>query len=262
MRGDSRVRDRVGIRGVWVWASLMATFVWTASPALAVPSETHEEKEANLQKQAKGGLFNKWTFDKDAVSNVPAGFATLSLGDSGEAVWRVEIDAGAPTPPNVLAVTAACEPPGCFQLLVAQGLEYEYPDLSVRFRTADNPSGIGGVALGVKDGRNFYAALVEPGAARAQVIRVLDGAVTVLGQTPIALKPIDWHSLRVQRNTIVSKDFIETFVDGVLVLSVEDQTLGTGQVGMVTQGKTAWFFDTFHAVPLFSHRPLSAPAAY
>lgn len=262
MRCDSRGIAWAGIRILFVWASLMAIPVWQVGPALAVPSETHEEKEANLQKQAKGGLFNKWTFDKEVVNNVPAGFATLSLGDSGEAVWRVETDAGAPTAPNVLAVTAACDPSGCFQLLVAQGLEYEYPDLSVRFRTGNDPSGIGGLVLGVKDGRNFYAALVEPATARAQVVRVLDGAVTVLGQMPITLKPIEWHSLRVQRNTIVSKDFIEAFVDGVLVLSVEDQTLGTGQVGMVAQGKTAWFFDTFHAVPLFSHRPLSAPAAY
>jgi len=58
------------------------------------------------------------------------------------------------------------------------------------------------------------------------------------------------------------KDFIEVVVDGVLVLSVEDQALGLGQTGLVVLGSSTVFFDSFHAVPLFSHRPLSAPPAY
>jgi hypothetical protein len=95
-----------------------------------------------------------------------------------------------------------------------------------------------------------------------QVVRKIEGKETVLAQAPVQLKPVDWHSLRVQRNTIISKDFIETFVDGVLVLSVEDQALGLGQVGLMVRGDASFLFDTFHAVPLFSHRPLSAPAAY
>ncbi len=91
---------------------------------------------------------------------------------------------------------------------------------------------------------------------------MVDGQETLLARAAVNLKPVDWHSLRVQRNTIISKDFIEVFVDGVLVLSVEDQALGLGQVGLVIRGKTSTFFDSFHAVPLFSHRPLSTPPAY
>jgi hypothetical protein len=94
------------------------------------------------------------------------------------------------------------------------------------------------------------------------VIRVVDCREAVLAQAPVKLKQVDWHTLRVQRNTIISKDFIETFVDGTLLLSVEDQTLGMGQVGLLASGNSSLLFDSFHAVPLFSHRPLSAPAAY
>lgn len=240
----------------------VAVLLAAAPPVSAVPLESHEEKESNLKKQATGGLFKKWTFDTDAANAVPGGFSPLSLEEGSQAAWAVAPDATAPSVPNVVAVTSGCDDTSCFRLLVAQGLEYEYPDLTVRFRAADGSDGIGGMVFGVKDARNFYAALVDVGRRSAQVIRMVDGAIVVLGQTPVTLKAIDWHSLRVQRNTIISKDFIETFVDGVLVLSVEDQALGTGQVGLLTQGKTSLFFDTFHAVPLFSHRPLSAPAAY
>jgi hypothetical protein len=95
-----------------------------------------------------------------------------------------------------------------------------------------------------------------------QVVRVTTGPDTLLGQAPVNFKATDWHTLRVQRNTIISKDFIETFVDGTLVLSVEDQVLGMGKVGLTVKGQSSWFFDSLHAVPLFSHRPLSSPPAY
>ncbi|MCC6139119.1 MAG: hypothetical protein IT389_00725 [Nitrospira sp.] len=233
-----------------------------AGPVWAVPRESHEEKEANLKQQATGGLFHKWTFDKDPIKSIPGGFVPLSSGAGVSAMWSVEADETAPSVPNVVGGASLCEDRACFRLLIAQGLEYEYPDLAMRMRSADGAGGVGGIVFALRDAQNFYAALVDLGAKRAEVIRVIEGVPTVLGQAAVTLKPIDWHSLRVQRNTIVSKDFIETFVDGVLVLSIEDQMLGTGQVGMALQGKTSLFFDTLHAVPLFSHRPLSAPAAY
>ncbi|HWC51907.1 MAG TPA: hypothetical protein VG453_09465, partial [Nitrospira sp.] len=75
-------------------------------------------------------------------------------------------------------------------------------------------------------------------------------------------KPVDWHSLRMNRDTIISKDVIEVFFDGRLMLSVQDQTLGLGEVGLVVRGQSPLHFDSLHAVPLFSQRPVSNPAAY
>ena len=109
---------------------------------------------------------------------------------------------------------------------------------------------------------NFHAALVDLAAKTVTVIKVNDGQETVIGETPITPKAVAWHSLRVQRNTIISKDFIETTFDGQMLPSVQDQTLRIGLVGLVARGKTTLHFDSLHAVPLFSHRPLSAPAAY
>ena len=227
--------------------------------AYGVPRETQQEKTQNLQQQAKGGLFQKWTFDKDLLNTVPSGFARYS-SDQPLADWFVQGNPTAPSLPNIVTGTSTCE--SCYQLLLVEGLEYEYPDLSIRLRASNGMAGTGGVILGAKDRRNFYAAVVDLHTAQAFVTRMADGQETVLARASVNLKPVDWHSLRVQRNTIISKDFIEVFVDGVLVLSVEDQALGLGQVGLVAWGKTSTFFDSFHAVPLFSHRPLSTPPAY
>ena len=114
----------------------------------------------------------------------------------------------------------------------------------------------------MRDASNFYAAIVDLASKKLEVIRVVDGHLAQLGQTAITPKAVDWHTLRVQRNTIISKDVIETFFDGMLVLSVQDQSLGLGQVGLLVYGKSSLHFDSLHAVPLFSQRPFSNPAAY
>ena len=229
--------------------------------AYAIQNETHEEKTANLRKQAVGGLFQKWTFDQDVPNGQPTSFVKAISTDEPLAEWVVQAHATAPSPPHVVAGSSTCTQ-NCYQLLLAEGMQYEYPDLSVRFHMPEGAVGSGGVVLGVRDARNFYTAIVDPLARQARFVRLSDGLTTVLGQAPVTLKPVEWHSLRVQRNTIISKDFIEVFVDGVLVLSIEDQVLGLGQVGLAVAGTSTMWFDSFHAVPLFSHRPFSSPPAY
>ena len=122
--------------------------------------------------------------------------------------------------------------------------------------------GRGGIVIGLKDETHFYAAVVDLAARKLQVVRVLGEQVTVLGETAITPKPVEWHSLRINRDTIISKDVIEVFFDGRLIQSVQDQTLGRGQIGLLVWGQSPLHFDSLHAVPLFSQRPVSNPAAY
>ncbi|BFU89987.1 MAG: hypothetical protein NTAFB01_11740 [Nitrospira sp.] len=231
------------------------------SPSYGVQKETQEEKAANLKKQATGGLFQRWTFDQDQPNAQPSSFVKGISTDEPLADWAVQDHATAPSPPNVIAGSSSCTQL-CYQMLLVKGLEYEYPDLSVRFHAQEGTSGLGGMVFGVRDTNNFYATIVDPIGQKVQLVRIMNGSELPLAQASISLKKVDWHSLRVQRNTIISKDFIEVFVDGVLVLSVEDQALGLGQIGLIVRGTSTVLFDSFHAVPLFSHRPLSAPPAY
>ena len=230
-------------------------------PGYGVQKETQEEKAANLKKQAVGGLFQKWTFDLDQTNVQPSSFVRGVSTDGPLANWIVQEYATAPSPPNIIAGSSSCTQL-CYQVLLADGLEYEYPDLSVRFHAQEGTAGLGGIVFGVRDTRNFYAVVVDSISQKVQLVRISNGRELLLAQASVNLKPVDWHSLRVQRNTIISKDFIEVVVDGALVLSVEDQALGLGQIGLVVLGSSTVLFDSFHAVPLFSHRPLSTPPAY
>ncbi len=253
-------------RGAAVATALAAALLWgsvSAPVAHAIRAESPSEKAENLKKQAEAGLFKLWNFDQQTVGSVPLGFSALNLGDGPAGTWQVQTDATASSAPNVVLSASPCPSQTCYRLLVADGLQYEYPDLTMHLRSgSDGGRSAGGVVFGVQDAKNFYAAVVDLTQQSLEVIRVVDGKESVLGRATVKLKPLPWHTLRVQRNTIISKDFIETFVDGEPVLSVEDQTLGLGQVGLVARGDSTVQFDNFHAIPLFSHRPLSPPAAY
>jgi hypothetical protein len=227
----------------------------------ALLNETSAEKAEHLKQQANPGLFKTWNFDKDHAGELPAGFSVAAAAARPGATWKVQTQGTAPSSPHVLSGTSNCS--SCMELLVADGLQYEYPDLAVRIYAegAASPGRVG-VAFGMKDSNNFYATVVDLAGKSLEVVRVVEGKESVLGRASLKTKPVDWHSLRVQRNTIISKDFIETFFDGQLAVSVEDQELGTGLVGLVLRGESSVQFDNFNAAPLYSHRPLSPPAAY
>jgi hypothetical protein len=229
----------------------------------AIQTESQAEKQANFKSQALGGLFQRWTFDQQKVEEALGEFSQWVVGGDSPTIWTISVDAEAPSPPNILKAGASCQTGSCYHLLVANKLEYEYPDVTVRMRfPAEGNVGRGGIVIGLKDETHFYAAVVDLAAKKLEVVRVLGEQVTVLGETAITPKPVDWHSLRINRDTIISKDVIEVFFDGRLIQSVQDQTLGRGQIGLLVWGQSPLHFDSLHAVPLFSQRPVSNPAAY
>ena len=258
-----RQRGFVVALAAFVLAVMVAEWTTLHSTVQALQAESQSDKEANFKRQALGGLFHQWVFDTQKPDEPPSGFSPLDFGEGPAAIWQVAADAEAPTKPNVVRGSSSCRESTCYRLLVADKLEYEYPDITVRLQLPGQGAvGIGGVALGVKDAKNFYAVSVDLVGQTLEIVRVIDGKESVLGRAPIKPKAVAWHTLRVQRNTIISKDFMETFFDGQLVASVEDQALGLGRIGLLLRGKTTLSFDSLHAVPLFSHRPFSPPAAY
>lgn len=261
-RRISLTPGRIGMVSVLLTlAVIVGEWSFCVDRSQAIQAETQKEKETNLKDQVQGGLFNRWTFDQQKPGEAPAGFSMLGFGEGEGADWTIKADSDAPSASNVLVVNSSCRAVTCYRLIVADGLQYEYPDVSVRMRFSVE-TGAGGVVFGVQDATHFYAVAVDLATKTLEVSRVVDGKETSLGRSSITPKAIPWHTLRIQRNTIISKDFIEAFFDGQLVVTVEDQSLAIGQVGLLVRGQTTLNFDSLHAVPLFSHRPLSAPAAY
>ena len=169
----------------------------------------------------------------------------------------------APSRPNVLMQKPGCQDASCYQVLLADGSNVEYLDLSVRMKLIlGSSTGKGGLVFGAKDSRNFYAIVVTPQTNTLEGFLVKDGQLTLLGKATVEPKDNGWHFLRIHRVTMISHDLIDVHFDNQRILSLSDSTFKEGQVGLVTLGQGAFAFDNLRAMELLTERPLSRPPAY
>ena len=208
-------------------------------------------------------LFQEWNFDQSASNGFPEGFTQALGGDQGEGEWIVKDDASAPSRPRLVEQRLRCEEGWCYQLLIAEGVVTEYVDLSVRIKlNFGTPSGKAGLAYGIQDDRNFYAVVVEPKTNEVMAYVIKNGQPTELARESLIPQSSDWHFLRIQRNTIISKEFTEIFFDHHLMIDVYDQSFKKGKLGLVAMGNGGFSFDNLRAMELMTSRPLSRPSAY
>ena len=208
-------------------------------------------------------LFQEWTFNNDQVNSVPAGFSSDTVGEGAIGTWQVQADDSAPSRPQTLVLKPGCERESCYHLILVDGTNVEYLDLSVRVKMVlGSSTGKGGLVFAAKDPRNFYAVVVTPETNTLEGFLVQDGVPTLLGKGTVEPAEREWHFLRIHRSTMISHDLIEVFFDKQLILSLSDSTFHAGQVGLVAFGQGAFGFDNLRAMELLSQRPLSRPPAY
>lgn len=209
-------------------------------------------------------LFAEWNFETDVDAVVPPGFSPQTLGHGHPGEWTVQTDDHAPSRTHALVQSTSCLDSSCYQLLINDAIRVEYLDLSVGILSKlGTPTSAAGLVLGMQDLENFYAVLVYPASNVVRVHRFVEGVPTLIKEhAVIPKKRTPWHFLRIQRNTIVSKEFFEISFDNQFFLSVYDSTFHTGQIGLVTTGGGAFAFDNLRVVELLTSRPLSRPPAY
>ncbi len=258
-----RVRRGACVAVGLTWAAALGMgLLVPAEPASSQAIQTEEDRQF-VEKQARLDQRRMWRFDEEQAGALPKGFVARTVGAQSPGGWRVVAKSSAASAPNVVEQEVPCTNQGCFHLLLAEDVSYEYFDLTFKLRPVEgSAAGIGGVVFNARDEANFYAVLVDFGERSLSVFRVQNGQETVLGHASVTPKDYPWHIVRVQRNTIVSKEFIETFFDNALAVSVEDKTFGAGQIGLATRGAAPIEFDNVHAIRIYSQTPLSSPAAY
>lgn len=233
-------------------------------------------------------LYQEWRFDKEKTSSVPEGFRAITIGEGKEGRWEVKnskkvlsptaftgtvTGAGGGITDNVLMQLEPCSSSSCYQLLLAKENAFQYVDLSVRIMAPfSSPSGAGGIVLRATDSKNFYALTVAPFTNTVQLIQAVDGQITLLGQQTTTPDPFtneivtpqkgEWHFLRVNHRSMMSKEIMEIFFDNHMILSHEDTVKGRGKVGLLTTGDSVFAFDNLRAMELLSGNPLSRPPAY
>jgi len=243
---------------------LFALLLIVAGEGLALAKEEGSLRELPRPKFGlTPPLFQEWTFDTDTPQEPPNGFSSLTLGNGPQGNWFVRDDDNARSHPNVLVQTAPCLKNPCYHLLLAADIDLQYVDLTVGLKQlSDSPSGQAGLIFGAKAPQTFYAVTVGSNGHSLEAVRIQGTEVTLLAKKRVEPRGNGWNFLRIQRNTIMSKEVLEIFFDNQLILSISDSTIGSGTIGIVTTGQSAFAFDNLRIVELLTNRPLSRPPAY
>ena len=264
--------DRVGgVAGVWphLVGNDMVKALVPGGTEVMLPTTDRAADVRNVEIHAqppRQDIVWQWNFDQDTLDTLPVGFVALSTPGAEPSGWHVLSDGQIPTSGKLVVQDRPCATDDCAHLLLADRIHTTYPDVTVQVQDL-SPDGGGeaGLALAVRDNRNFYAVTLNPSTGKLTTRRVADGRTTVVGEIQVKLVQRPWHNLRVQRINFIHLDRgrLSVFVDGAPVAAVADVVLPEdGVVGLVTFGPTAAQFDSLHLLDLVSNRPLSGPAAY
>jgi len=263
-----QIADLKGLQGQLLANDLVkALSPDSAAIVLPTPSRLTEVRDVAIHATPpKQDIVWRWNFDQDPLGTVPAGFVDLLADESESAHWRVQADDKASSSTEHLVHAPHCAAADCVRLLVAEHARTTYPDITVQVRTpVGAPQDEAGLAVAVRDSRNYYAITLNPRTGQVTTRRMVDGVPTILGQVSVQLGEQPWHSLRVQRINFLhlDKGRLAVYIDGVQVSAVEDTVLPQdGRIGLIAIGNGESQFDRLHLLDLVSNRTFSKPAAY
>src|SRR3984893_5959095 len=178
---------------------------------------------------ASGGDDVTWTFERDTVGKVPAGFQQ----EVGK--WRVVEAEGR----KVLAQQAE-SPDRVFNVVLATDVHPRDVDLSVKLKAVAGKLDQGGGLIWRAEGKSkYYVAPHQPLGGHLRVYKVERRKRTMFKNADIPHTP-GWHTLRV---TMVGKH-IECFYDGKKYLECDDATFpDAGMIGLWSKADAQSYFS-------------------
>jgi hypothetical protein len=180
----------------------------------------------------------------------PSGFTVAQTSGGAPAEWKVELDAGAPSPPNVLVQTSKDPAGGRFPLCILDDIVARDVDVATKFKPiSGDVDRAAGIVWRYRDRDNYY--MVRANALEDNVV-----LYKVENGKRIDLKPVGAGMLAYGQKTAVPSDrwsslrivakgskFSVFFDDGHL-FDVEDSTFtDAGKVGLWTKADSVTAFD-------------------
>lgn len=184
----------------------------------------------------------KLNFDDVTAGKLPKDWSIAETNGKGtKATWRVDADASAPSPKNVMKLAATKNTGDCFNLLLSDASFGPDVEISVKLRAdaGDDDQG-GGLAWRAKDAANYYITRWNPLEKNLRLYKVVDGKRTQLKSADIKCDAKSWHDLKV---TSKGKKITVEF-DGKAEIDVEDESFSAaGKVALWTKADAATSFD-------------------
>ena len=183
-----------------------------------------------------------WSFDKDAVGSVPAGWEVWETAGRGTpAVWKVVAEPSAPSAPNAIAITEVKNRGRTYNLLIAKDTHYKDVEIGLMVKAGTGKEDQGGGPLWrARDADNYYFARWNPLENNFRVYFVKNGRRVQLGSANVKADAKVWHKIEIEH----VGNRIEAEFDGKTLITLEDSTfLEAGRIGLWTKADAATVFD-------------------
>jgi hypothetical protein len=191
-------------------------------------------------------------FNGMKVEAPPSGFTVTSSGGGAPAEWKVELDPGAPSPPNVLVQTSKDTTGQRFPLCVFDDTIARDVEVAIKFKPMSGEvDRAAGIVWRYRDRDNYYVVRANALESNVVLYKVQNGKRSDLKPVGAGLLtygqktavPSDrWSSLRI----VAKGSRFSVFFDDKPLFDVEDGTFAdAGKVGLWTKADSVTAFDDF-----------------
>ena len=177
-------------------------------------------------------------FDDAKPGEAPAGWTATKTG-RGEPKWTVELDATAPSKPNVLKQSGEADYPVCIKN--EPSIKDGY--VEVKFKpVAGKEDQAGGVIWRAQDADNYYVARANALENNVTIYHTVKGRRTEKKRVEMKVTANEWHTLRVD----FEGNRFKVTLDGKPALEWDDGIFKeAGKVGVWTKADSVTLFDDF-----------------
>ncbi len=150
--------------------------------------------------QAADEKVRTFTFSKESLDRLPAGWKADHTGQDGAGVWKVVADATAPSRQGYALAQTGASPNRVFNLCVADNTSHADVEVSVRFKAnkGEKDQG-GGIVWRFADANNYYIARFNPLEDNYRVYKVVAGKRMQLAtMEEIKIPAGEWHLLTIK----------------------------------------------------------------
>jgi hypothetical protein len=184
----------------------------------------------------------EWTFKKDDLGKLPAGWTAAKTGEGEGSVWKVTADDTAPGKTGHVLTQTAAGPNRLFNLCLIDGVVFHDGELIVRAKAVSGEIDQGGgLVWRAIDANNYYVCRYNPLEKNFRVYHVKDGKRTELAsKDKIEPDAEKWFTISVKH----AGNKITCSLNNKHTLEVTSDTFPKpGKVGFWTKADAATSFD-------------------
>jgi hypothetical protein len=182
----------------------------------------------------------EWYFDSYQAGALPKNFSYVQT-DTEQGLWIIKSDLSAPSKPNVIAKLPSNDTGSTFHIqLMPDGIVKANYQASVDFKIiSGGQAQAAGLVVRFEDKEQYFVLLADSMNNIFSLCKAEPGQLLCYAEKKVVIPSGQWHTIM----AIVSEEGIGGYLDGKLLLKLNNSHYLQGQIGVLTKEDTEAYFD-------------------